>query len=259
MHTILDPDDFPGLLEGMKRPPAAFYARGNTRLLQTRRVSIVGSRNPTPYTRHYTRLLAAALSRCGVTVVSGAAMGVDAEAHEGAGTERTIAVLPSGIDVRYPAVNAPLIGAIESGGLTLSLFDPGFRATSWSFVVRNEMVVALGEVLVVTQADPDSGSMRSVEYAQAMGKKVYVLPQRLGESEGTAALLARNEAEAIYDIGAFASRFGREVRADRNDPLIAFCLEAPSYEHALAAWGARLYDYELEGKIAVVNGRVEVL
>jgi DNA processing protein len=245
-------------LETMKKYPDRLYGKGDLALLKRLKVSIIGSRRPGQYAQQMTYRIASGLAKNGVCVVSGAAMGVDAAAHTGAGAANTIAVLPSGIEVRYPALNAKLIASIEEKGLTLSQFDPGFKATPWSFVVRNETVVALGDVLIVTQADPDSGSMRSVEFALAMGKKVYVLPHRIGESEGTNTLLAEGRAEAIWDIEAFISRYGK-VRVAGDDPFLRYCLSNPSYDVALANYGERLYEAELEGLIAVENGRIKVL
>ena len=246
-------------LHAMKRVPERLFYRGNSALLGRKKVSIVGTRRPNGYTRTVVRQLAAALSARGVVVVSGAAMGVDALAHRGAGAASTIAVLGSGLNHRYPAVNAPLIEAIETEGLTLSQFEPDFRATPWSFVVRNEVVVALGEVLVVAQADRDSGTMRSVEYARKMGKKIFVLPHRLGESEGTTDLLKEGAAEAIYDIEAFASMFGLAEKEDGEDPFIRFCGTSPTYEEAARRFGERLFEAELEGRITVQDGRVILL
>lgn len=196
-------------LEGMKKYPSTLFYKGNTDLLQRPKVSIVGTRRPSNYTRQCTYTLANALAKRGVCVVSGAAMGVDTIAHAGAGEENTIAVVANGLDIRYPAVNQNLIAGIEDKGLLLSQFNDGFRATGWSFVVRNELVVALGDSLIVTEADLNSGSMRSVEYALKMGKKIFVLPQRLGESLGTNQLLHTMKATVIHDIEAFASTFGQ--------------------------------------------------
>jgi len=242
-------------LSDMKRPPSELHYRGRLELLQGAKVSIVGSRRPGQYASMTTHRLANALARRGVAIVSGAAMGIDAAAHRGAGAGRTIAVLPCGIDRRYPAVNAKLIGEIAQEGLLLSQFSPGFKAAPWSFVARNELVVALGEVLVVAEADLRSGSMRSVEFAKRMGKRIYVLPHRLGESEGTNALLAEGSAEAIYDPEAFADTFGGKCLV-REDPLLLFCASHPTYEEALAKFGERLYEAELEGKVSIRDGRV---
>ncbi len=219
-------------------------------------VSIVGSRRPTQYAAQSAYRIANELARRGVAVVSGGAMGIDAAAHRGAGASNTIAVLPCGIDIRYPAVNASLLDDIGENGLLLSQFEPGFRAAPWSFVVRNELVVALGTALVVAEAEPESGSMRSVEFARRMGRKIYALPHRLGESGGTNGLIQNGEAEAIYDIERFADRFAKAEPERVEDPFMIFCAGNPTYEEALEKFGDRLFEAELEGRIKVLNGRV---
>lgn len=244
----------------MKKYPENLYYKGNLDLLTRRKVSIIGSRKPNQYAQQITYRLASELSRLGICIVSGGAMGVDAIAHRGAGSDSTIAVLPCGIDLRYPMVNKSLLENIENTGLIMSQFDPGFQATNWSFVVRNEVVVALSDVLIVTQADIDSGSMRSVEFAFEMGKKIYVIPHRIGESEGTNALLAEGKAEAIYDIDAFVGKFGMvNSEIDKSDPFTLFCARRPTYEEAVVKFGDYIFEAELSGKIQVKNGIVELL
>lgn len=200
--------DYIPALEAMKKYPKELYGIGNSALLQRPKVSIVGTRRPSGYTKHFTYSLAQALAKRGVCLVSGAAMGVDAIVHNGAGAENTIAVVANSLDIRYPAVNRLLIEGIEKEGLILSQFPQTFKATPWSFVVRNELVVALGDILIVAEADEKSGSMRSVEFALKMGKKIYVLPQQLDHSRGTNRLLAEGLAEPIYDIEVFADKYG---------------------------------------------------
>ncbi len=244
-------------LQAMKKYPKAVFSRGNTELLMRPKVSIVGTRRPSTYTKQVTYTLAKALASRGVCVVSGVAMGVDAIAHGGAGVENTIAVVANGLDIRYPVVNAKLIAEIESQGLLLSQFEDGFKATSWSFVVRNEVVVALGDILIVTEADLKSGSMRSVELARKMGKEIWVLPHRLGESEGTNSLLQKGEAKAIHDIEAFASRFGQVANEGlERDDFFYFCQTLPTLDQTIERFGERVYEAELEGIITIQNGIV---
>ncbi len=246
-------------LELMKKYPKRLYTKGNTSLLKRPKISIVGSRRPSNYTKKYTYDIAKALARRGVCIVSGAAMGVDAIAHQGAGTHNTIAVMANGLDIRYPSVNRNLIQDIESKGLTLSQFDPQFKATAWSFVLRNEIVVALGEFLIVTEADKDSGSMRSVEYALKMKKEIFVLPHHIDESEGTNQLLQEGLATPIYDIEAFASRFGTAVdRHVQRDDFFYFCQKSPTLDEAVQSYGDRIYEAELEGLIVIENGLVRL-
>jgi DNA processing protein len=245
-------------LDMMKKYPDTLYAIGNTGLLDQLKISIVGTRRPSLYTQQVVYELAGKLSKVGVCIVSGAAMGVDAVAHRAAGASNTIAVMANGLDIRYPAVNRDLIAEIEKDGLVLSQYEAGMRSARWSFVARNELVVALGEVLIVAQADKNSGSMRSVEYALKMGKRVFVLPQRIGESEGTNELLKNGDAEAIYDIDSFVGKYGKTARII-DDPFLLFCQNSPNYEEAVRAYPQEVFQYELEGKIEVVAGRIVVV
>ncbi len=247
-------------LASMKRYPDTLYYRGSLPLLNRPKISMVGTRRPNPYTRAITFELARKLSMSGLVVVSGAAGGVDRISHEGAGSENTIAVLPCGIDLRYPAENASLIESIATTGLTLSQFEPGFSAREWSFVVRNEIVVALGDALIVAEADIGSGSMRSVEYALEMGKRIYVLPHRLRESTATRQLLAEGKATAIDEIDLFVAQVSQKGRnAIEDTPFLAFCRNAPTYEEVMSKFPSEIFEAELNGSIEVRNGRVSVV
>ena len=132
-------------LFSMKSYPKQIFYEGDISLLKRVKVSIVGSRKPTKYSRQMIQKLSSLLSKVGVCIVSGGAMGIDAVAHNGAGASNTIAVLPCGVNIRYPAVNKNLLNDIQNSGLLLSQFEMDFKATPWSFVVRNELVVALGD------------------------------------------------------------------------------------------------------------------
>ncbi len=244
--------------EAMKKVPETIFFKGDTALLERPMVSIVGTRTPSQYTKQMTADLAHRLASVGVVVVSGGAMGVDGQAHFGAGYDNTIAVMPCGLDIRYPATHRDMFTQIEKKGLLLSQYEEGIKAANWTFVVRNEMVVALGDVLIVAEALRESGSMRSVAYAQKMGKKIYTFPHRVGESDGTMDLVKAGEAEVIYDIDAFVSQYGQQ-KAIEDDPFLLYCQANPSYEKVLQEYGEQLSMYELEGKIKVDNGRVTVL
>jgi len=240
-------------LHDLELPVNTLYYRGDTSLLSVSKVSIVGARKAYPYTRMMTHNLALALSKRNVCVVSGGAMGVDAIAHEGA-FPNTIAVLANGLDIIYPKVNKKLLEKIASESLLLSEYHDGEEARSYTFVERNRIVVALGEVLVIAQADLDSGSMRSAEFALQTGKKIYVLPHRLGESKGTMKLLEKGQAELITDIDIFADMFGEYSQV--SDPFLLFCSKTPTYDEALYFDGQKLFEYELSGKIQILGGKV---
>lgn len=245
-------------LDSMKKYPEELFYKGNLELLKKPKISIIGTRRPSSYTKQQTAKIAAGLSQRGVCVVSGAAMGVDSIAHQNAGAKNTIAVMANGLDLRYPSVNKPIIENIEQEGLTLSQFKVGFKATPWSFVVRNEVVVALGDKLIVSEADLKSGSMRSVEFALKMQKEIFVLPHRVGESKGTNYLLKNNLAKVIYDIDEFLLDFGTNTPSC-NDAFLEYCKQNPSIDKAIAKYGNLVYEYELEGKIELKNSFIIVL
>jgi DNA processing protein len=247
-------------LLSMKKYPSQLFYKGNLELFKKTKISIVGTRKPSKYSRTLTQQLSSSLAKRGVCVVSGGAMGIDAIAHMGAKSSNTIAVLPCGVDIKYPAVNKNLLSAIQNDGLLLSQFDEGFKATPWSFVVRNELVVALGDVLVVAEAELGSGSMRSIEFALKMGKEIFVFPQRLGESGATNKLLQDGKAKAIYDIDEFCSQFGvTEIEDIMLDDFMKFCKTNPTYDEVLKRFPDRIFEAELSGEVKIENGIVVIL
>ncbi|RXJ67154.1 DNA processing protein DprA [Halarcobacter ebronensis] len=239
-----------------KYPKDVFY-KGDLSLLNKRKVSIVGSRRPNAYCVKYTNLIANELSKRDIVVVSGAAMGVDAIAHKASSANNTIAVVANGLNIRYPAINSKLIEDIEKKGLVLSTYSDDEMPRNYTFVQRNELVVALGEVLIVTQADINSGSLRSIEFALKMNKKVYTLPHRLDESLGTQKLVEEGLIEPIYDLNKFFDTFG-EIKVTTSE-LAAFINSFPSYEEAVKKYKSKIFELELEGIIKIENGFVRPL
>ena len=246
------------LLSMRKYPNELFYI-GNTELLKKKKISIVGTRRPNSYTKEFTYKLASKLSDAGICIVSGAAMGVDAIAHQGARPSNTIAVVANGLDIRYPAVNKNLIIDIEKNGLMLSAYKESEKARNYTFVLRNEIVVSLGDILIVTQADINSGTLTSIDYALKMGKRVYTLPHRLNESLGTQNLIKQNLINVIYDIDDFIEEITGIKTSSTQDEVLIFCKNNPTYEEAMNKFPNKIFEYELEGKIKIENGRIQVI
>jgi DNA processing protein len=124
--------------------------------------------------------------------------------------------------------------------------------------------------LIVSEADINSGTIRSVEYALKMGKKIYTLPHRIGESKGTNKLLEEGKAEVIYDIDSFIaslenndkkSNNSSKIKKSKNsdDELLEFCSSNPTFDEVLARFGSLIYEYELMGKIQIKDNRVFAL
>ena len=242
-------------LNSMKKYPNELFFIGNTQLLKKRKISIVGSRHPSQYSQKYTHLIAQGLSQRDIAVVSGAAIGVDSIAHNSAGTNNTIAVVANGLDIKYPAINKKLIEKIEQNGLMVSAYKQGEKARNYTFVLRNEIVVALSEALIVTHADEKSGTLTSINYALKMGKKVYTIPHRIDESKGTQKLLEKGLIEPIYCIETFLNSFAK-VKSNENS-IEKYLKTFPSYEEAIAKYSNEIFELELDGKIIIENGYIK--
>jgi DNA processing protein len=244
-------------LNFMKKYPEEIFYIGNLDLLKKKKISVVGSRSPNQYSRLLTHQLISRLSLANITIVSGGAIGIDTIAHSAAGFDNTIMVAGTGLDKRYPTINKKMITKIEREGLVLSQFKEGINSNKYNFPLRNELVVALGDILIVSYADLNSGTMRSIEYALKMDKKIYVLPHRIGESEGTNKLLKESKAKAIYDIDNFVKNFtDKNELVNPKNSIFEYYKTNPTFDEALKKYGNKIFEHELEGKIEVKNGKI---
>jgi DNA processing protein len=169
--------DYPELLRKIPDPPAILYVRGRMEPAG-RRLAIVGSRQPTPGGRNWTRRIAAEVADHGITIVSGLARGIDAAAHQGGltGSGGTIAVLGSGIDRIYPPEHARLADEITERGAILSEYPPGVAPLPGHFPGRNRIISGLCQGVLVVEAKRDSGSLITAEFALEQGREVLAVP-----------------------------------------------------------------------------------
>ena len=249
-------ETIPASVTSIKPPVETLYYEGDSTLLAGFKVAIVGSRKASNYSKSMTYELALALKNAGATVVSGAAMGIDAMAHKGS-FPKTIAVMGNSLDMHTPRVNSGLIASIEKEGLVLSEYPPTTHPTRYSYVDRNRIVVGLSDVVVLAEADLKSGTMHSARFALEFGKPIYVFSHRMDESLGTQSLLESGQAEAIVSIKGFIKAIGlaKTVSAEMDD-LLAFCAKHPFYDDTVALFKEKLFEYELMGKVRIENGRV---
>ena len=251
----------PSTLQQLQSPPTQLYFLGDVGLLDSvPKIAIIGTRKPNTYAQTYTTLLASSLARIGAIVVSGGALGTDIIAHSAA-LPKTICVLPTSLDRFYPASNAKMIQAIADQGLVLSEYECNHTPQRYDFLHRNRLIVALSDIVIIPQADRYSGSLASANLCTKLGKPIFVLSHRIGESLGTQDLLAKKRAQIITDIEAFtqaiATRFGLKAQESlEDDALLDFARSNPSFEEAFARFGERVLEYELMGKITRENGRI---
>ena len=170
--------DYPRCVAEIPDPPGVLFLRGNIALAQRPGIAIVGSRRATERGRDVTDRLASAIAATDHPVVSGLALGIDAAAHKGALRVRgpTTAVLGCGTDIAYPRSNLGIYRDIIARGLLVSEFAPGVGAAPHHFPLRNRVISALAEVVVVVEAAARSGVRHTVDHALDQGKDVYVVP-----------------------------------------------------------------------------------
>jgi DNA processing protein len=169
---------FPELLARISRPPAELRVRGQLGT-PVARVAVVGARDSDEYGRDMARRLARGLVRAGVSVVSGGARGIDAEAHEGAleAGGHTVAVLASGVDRPTPLGNLDLFERIlEAGGALLSEYPDGTEARGYQFVERNRIVSGLCDAVVVVRAGRGSGALITASLARDQRRPLLAVP-----------------------------------------------------------------------------------
>ena len=233
------------------------YYHGNLQLLQQRKIAIIGSRNPNPYAQNFTKEISKKISSY-ATIISGGALGIDILAHSAA-LPNTIMVSPSSLDIIYPKTNQKIIQEIYQKGLMLSQFSPPYIPKHYSFLERNKIIISLAESIIIPQADLESGSMQSAKYALSLGKKIYVPPHHLGQSEGTQRLAKEGKADVIWEVDSFLSTLFETTSYQSADEILEFCKTNPFFEEAFIKFGEILFTYELEGKILRNNGRIEVV
>lgn len=173
-----DDPAYPELLRHIYAPPLLLYAQGDAGLLNNPALAVVGARQASRSALTLTADLAAGLSKAGITVVSGLALGIDAQAHKAAldFPGSSIAVLGVGIDLVYPAGNHDLLRELVQKGLVLSEFAPGTPPLRHNFPQRNRLIAGLSLGVLVTQAGERSGSLITARLAMEAGREVFAVP-----------------------------------------------------------------------------------
>lgn len=257
-------EGYPARLMQIARPPHLLYVRG-AEICDKHAVAIVGTRKASAYGLRHTRRIAAELAAQGVCVVSGLALGIDTQAHEGAleAGGRTIAVLGTPHDKPYPAGNIDLLERIvASGGSVISEYPIGMPAQRFSFLERNRIVAGLAQGVLVTEGARRSGALSTANYALDEGRDVFALPGDI--DRGSAQLPNMLIAEGAAPVGSgreilallSAERIGsgeekkkkhRMPKKEKEEPKAAKAEAKPQAESALSGPEKQISDLLLTG------------
>ena len=251
--SVIGDPNHPALLRHDPLPPPVLFSRGDRSLLDGRRVALVGTRNATAAGRHLARAFGFGLAGAGVHVVSGLARGIDGHAHAGAfeattaDRGRPVAVVASGLDVVYPPEHRQLWHRVGEEGVLLSEAAPGVAPTAFRFPLRNRLIAALSEIVVVVESRATGGSLITASLAAERGVPVMAVPGGAASRSavGVNALLRDGSAPAL----------------DVDDVLIALALDhsrsAPTlFDHRVRPRHDDLASYRVCAERASTIGEV---
>ncbi len=172
---------YPSLLLEIPQPPAVLYVIGDPNILLYPQIAMVGSRKPTYTGLELAHEFSQQLSRAGLCITSGLAIGIDTASHQGAldANGKTIAVLGSGLLHIYPKKNASLATHIAKNGCVISELPLTTTPIAENFPRRNRIISGLSLGTLVVEAALKSGSLITAHYAAEQGREVFAIPSSI--------------------------------------------------------------------------------
>ncbi len=187
-HIIAYTDTaYPPLLKEIHDPPILLYVIGVKSVLSLAQIAIVGSRKPSQGGAENAMQFAYDLSKAGLTITSGLALGIDGYAHQGALAAKgaTIAVLGCGVNVIYPKKHSTLASAISEHGALLSDHPLNSPPLPENFPRRNRLISGLSQATLVVEAALHSGSLITAHFANEQGRNVFAIPGSIHNHQAT--------------------------------------------------------------------------
>lgn len=222
-----DMDDYPRrmMLDGCNDFPLALFYKGNADLNAAHIISVVGTRNSTPYGLDIVNNLLEdmAVAFPDLLVVSGLAYGTDINAHRAALNNGlpTVAVLAHGLDMLYPSIHRSTAQQMLSHGGLLTEYPTGSKPFSFSFLNRNRLIASISDATIVVESKEHGGALTTARCAASYNRAVFAFPGRVSDetSGGCNALIRTNEAELITSAVDLAKSLNWTPKARQATPL----------------------------------------
>ena len=199
--------NYPEILKSLPDAPVLLYYKGELRPNDPR-IAIVGTRQPTKIGVKTAYSFGEEIARTGITVVSGAAFGIDMAAHEGAlKSGRTVAILGEGLEAVVSYEKRKFLDRIIENGAVITEYSPNASATKGTFPHRNRIIAGLSVGVVVVEAGESSGAMNTAQHAGNYGRLTFAVPGSIYEEKSKGChelirdgvILARSAADIIED------------------------------------------------------------
>lgn len=218
--VLIGEPGYPPLLADCEDAPVGLYIRSSVppeQLWEPKNyVSIVGTRDISPYGKDWTERIVGALSRTEgkPVIVSGFAIGVDITAHLAAlafGLP-TVAVIPVGIDSIYPWRHRHVAEKmVQTPGCALVTdFPPGTPPVAFNFLRRNRIIAGMSGATILSESKAQGGGTMTARLAAGYGRELFCLPGRIDDvrSAGCNRLIREKIAEPITDLDALGAQMG---------------------------------------------------
>lgn len=170
---ITDPE-YPKKLRESKHAPENLYYVGDLSILE-KCVAVIGKRDASERSLSFAYEAGKELAEKDYAVLNGLAVGCDKSAAEGAieAGGKVIAVMPCGLDEVYPKCCESLAeNIIALGGCLISEYPAGIRPEARLFVERDKIQAALADKVISACADLSGGTMHTLRFAKAEGKRM---------------------------------------------------------------------------------------
>ena len=211
--------DFPCKLRNLPDCPAGLFVKGKLPPPDMPLVAVVGARGCDEYGRQMAEYFGTEFARHGIGVISGMAVGIDGESQRAAlmSGGYSMAVLGSGVDICYPRSNFNLYAQLVRDGGVVSEYLPGTIPRAFHFPMRNRLVSAFSDAVLVVEAREKSGSLITADHALEQGRDVMAVPGRVGDllSEGCNRLI-RQGAAIVTCIEDVCEVLGVDLLASRS-------------------------------------------
>ena len=222
--TAFDQAEYPAILRSIYNPPLVLFSLGHLELLRDYiGMTVVGTRRPSPYSLRVTEALAGGLAECGMTIVSGCALGVDSAAHMGAlrAGGKTVGVAACGLNVDYPSGNHPLREDIIKSGVMISEFPLNTPPLAYNFPKRNRILSGMCLGTAVIEAGRKSGALLTARHAYEQNRDVFALPGNITSRNSAGANeLIRDGAIPLLDaetiLSEYMTRYPELFAAEEN-------------------------------------------
>ena len=213
---------FPKALLEIPQPPQELWIIGELPPKNLIYLCVVGSRKFTSYGREACEKIIAGLKGYPIVIVSGFAMGIDTIAHKKAMQAglRTMVFPGSGLsdEAMYPKTNVRMMEeVVESGGCLISEFEPDFKATQWSFPMRNRLMAGISKAVLIVEAEEKSGTLITARLTTEYNRDLLVVPGSIfsTNSKGVNKLLRQGatpvtSAEDVLEALGFEKEKGEE-------------------------------------------------